>query len=83
MRDIHSFEPFWNEWYLVRPLGQGSYGTVYLAEKESFGEKYYSAIKHIPIPPRQSQADELLAEGIISSPEEARGYYVQMVNDLM
>ena len=83
MRDIHSFEPFWNEWYLVRPLGQGSYGTVYLAEKESFGEKYYSAIKHIPIPPKQSQADELLAEGVISSPEEARNYYIQMVNDLM
>lgn len=83
MREIHSFEPFWNEWYLVRPLGHGSYGTVYLAEKESFGEKYYSAIKHIPLPAKEEQIDELVSEGVISSAEQAWGYYTQMVDSLM
>lgn len=82
MRDIHSFEPFWNEWYLVRSLGQGSYGNVYLAQKENFGVKYYSAIKHIPLP-KDEQIDDLLSEGVISSPAEAKTYYDHMANSLM
>ena len=80
--DIHSFEPFWNEWYIVRTLGSGSYGTVYLAEKTSLGEKYYSAIKHIPIPDKNAQIDDLIDEGLISAPEEARSYYLKMVDSL-
>lgn len=83
MKDIHSFEPFWNEWYLLRPLGHGSYGTVYLAQKESFGEKFYSAIKYIPLPAKDEQIDDLLSEGVISSPSEAKEYYSHMVNSLM
>lgn len=78
MRDIHSFEPFWNEWYIIRELGKGSYGTVYLAQKESFGEKYYSAIKHIALPPREEDARALITEGTITDLDQARAYYEQM-----
>ena len=35
---------------IVRKLGSGGYGTVYLGEKEDLGKKYQTAIKHISIP---------------------------------
>ncbi len=82
MKDIHSFEPFWGEWYIKQVLGQGSYGTVYLAEKESYGEKYYSAIKHIPLPAKNEQVDDLVTEGLVTTVQDAQNYYAQMVNSL-
>lgn len=35
---------------IVRKLGSGGYGTVYLGEKEDLGKVYQTAIKHISIP---------------------------------
>lgn len=35
---------------IVRKLGSGGYGTVYLGEKEDLGKKYQTAIKHISMP---------------------------------
>lgn len=35
---------------IVKKLGSGGFGTVYLGEKEDLGKKYQTAIKHISIP---------------------------------
>lgn len=35
---------------IIRKLGSGGYGTVYLGEKEDLGKKYQTAIKHISMP---------------------------------
>lgn len=53
MGDIHSFEPFWGEWRVQDVLGRGAYGTVYKIEKRELGERYFAALKHIPIPAEQ------------------------------
>lgn len=79
MSDIHTFEPLWSEWYIVKRLGQGSFGTVYLAQKSEFGKKYYSAIKHIKIPVDDHAADELYSE----TDATRRQYYDDMLNILM
>lgn len=35
---------------IIKKLGSGGYGTVYLGEKEDLGKKYQTAIKHISMP---------------------------------
>lgn len=80
MPDIHTFEPLWEEWYVVeKPLGKGSFGTVYLAEKSELGRKYHSAIKHIKIPVDDGAGDEMSSESDITR----RQYYDGMLRALM
>lgn len=79
MADIHTFEPLWGEWYIVKRLGQGSFGTVYLAEKSELGKKYYSAIKHIKLPVDDHASDELYSE----TDETRQKYYDDMLHTLM
>lgn len=83
MADIHSFEPFWGAWRIVRPLGQGSYGKVYLVQRQDFGETYYAALKHLSIPADPQQTRELYADGLVSDDATARRYYTQMLNALI
>lgn len=83
MTDIHSFEPFWGTWRIVRALGQGSYGKVYLVQREDLGGVYYAALKHLSIPADPSQTRELYADGLVSSDEDIWKYYTQMLNTLI
>ena len=83
MADIHQYEPLWGEWYCLRPLGHGSYGTVYLARKEEMGQTYLSAIKHIPIPkddpaPGYGYHSQYIEDGL-----SAQEQYRQVLNDLL
>ncbi len=83
MTDIHSFEPFWGTWRIVRALGQGSYGKVYLVQREDLGGVYYAALKHLSIPADPSQTRELYSDGMVSSDEDLWQYYTQMLNTLI
>ena len=40
-----ALHPFWLEWMLDAPLGEGSYGKVYRIYHEILGERYYAALK--------------------------------------
>lgn len=79
MPDIHTFEPLWGEWYVVKQLGKGSFGTVYLAKKTELGKEYHSAIKHIKIPVDDHSADDLYSE----TDATRRQYYDEMLHTLM
>lgn len=52
MADIHSFEPIWENWRLVKRLGAGTFGEVWQAENVDpvTGLKQEAAVKHIIIP---------------------------------
>ena len=50
MSDAMSFSPLWGEWHIKELIGRGTFGAVYKAEKEEYGNTYTSAIKHISIP---------------------------------
>ena len=54
--------PGWESWQLTTLLGEGSYGSVYRAEKVVHGEKLSSAIKLIRIPDSEGQKIELIRE---------------------
>ena len=53
----------WDEWKVVRRIGQGSFGAVYEIERDLLGKKEKAALKHIRIPQNPSDVDELYSEG--------------------
>lgn len=47
MERIKKYEPLWGKWTAKRIIGEGSYGAVYEAESEMFGNKSSCAVKLI------------------------------------
>ena len=67
----------WEEWNIAEVIGEGSYGTVYRAERVSAGETEECAIKVIRLPDGETGEKEILRE--LGSPDRARAYYLDML----
>ena len=67
----------WEEWNIAEVIGEGSYGTVYRAERVSAGETAESAIKVIRLPDGETAEKEILRE--LGSPDRVRAYYLDML----
>lgn len=83
MPDIRDFEPLWGVWKIEEMLGKGSFGSVYKASRNDFGETYYTAVKHIPIPAGEESVRELRAEGMFTDRGSEQQYFQQVLNDLI
>ncbi len=82
MKDIHAFEPIWENWVIDEEIGRGSYGIVWKAHREDqFSHiRQYAAVKHISIPKEEGQGED----DIPFPSEEARSqYYRNMLNQLI
>ncbi|MCL1816537.1 MAG: hypothetical protein FWG43_02910, partial [Clostridiales bacterium] len=73
----------WPGWNLVKLLGSGTYGKVYLFKREEYGHAYYSAIKHITIPTDHNQVDALFAEGIATNEDTLKDYCTELLESFM
>ena len=73
---IKSFEPLWGSWYATEYLGGGSYGSVYKV-RHMLDENDFSAVKILPFPPSQSEADTLARRG--NTRKEIQEYYRKAV----
>lgn len=71
----------WPKWKTVEILGEGGFGKVYKAKRETFGQVEYSAIKVIQIPNNQSEIDEMTQSGV--SNEHIKQYYYKSVEGLL
>ena len=71
----------WPKWKTVEILGEGGFGKVYKAKRETFGQVEYSAIKVIQIPNNQSEIDEMTQSGV--SNEHIKQYYYKNVEGLL
>ena len=72
----------WPEWKIEgKPLGRGSYGTVYKAVRRDHNVESYAAIKVISIPSDQSEVDSLRSEGLDIN--ATRTYLQGVVNDFV
>lgn len=58
---------FDGKWRAVEKIGEGSFGTVYKAEKRQYGIVDYSAIKQILIPQSEKEFSILKSEGMTQS----------------
>ena len=54
----------WPEWTLVRPLGSGSYGSVFMARRTDAVGETEAAIKVIAIPRDEAERKQLRMEGM-------------------
>ena len=82
MKDIHAFEPIWENWVIDDEIGHGSYGTVWKAHREDqfCSVEQYAAVKHISIPKQEGQGED----DIPFPTEEAKSrYYRNMLNQLI
>lgn len=71
----------WKEWKIEKKIGEGTYGTVYLAKKETEAGVIRNAIKIIEIPGEAADMHQLLYE--FRKEEYVRMYYRQMVDDYL
>lgn len=71
----------WPKWQAVEVLGEGGFGKVYKAKRDSFGESMYSAIKVVRIPNNKTEVDEMTTSGL--SYNHIRDYYFKSVAGLV
>lgn len=70
-------------WTTVRPIGAGSFGTVYEIERDLFGKKEKSALKVISIPQNQGDVEDLYSNGYDDASVTAHfeGYLADIVRE--
>ena len=74
MTHLEIIQRVWPEWIITEKIGEGSFGQVFKAEKESFGIKQESAIKLVRIPSDESELNKVrLSFGL--DDEELRDYF--------
>ena len=71
----------WNDWSLKELIGEGSYGSVYLAERKTGDIITKSAIKIIEVPSSESEKHQLMKE--FRNEDSIRQYYKDLVNDCL
>ena len=67
-------------WTLTRPIGEGSYGKVFEAERVDFGETYRAAIKIIVIPRSKDEISSAVTEGMTL--ESVSEYFKSFVEEI-
>jgi serine/threonine protein kinase len=81
--DIYELEKngsLFDGWHVVRPIGEGGFGSVYEIEREEFGVKMRSALKVISIPKNRNDVSELMSEGM--DEQSASNYFREYVEEL-
>lgn len=71
----------WPEWQTVEIVGEGTFGTVYKAQKEVYGNISYAAIKVIEIPKNSQEIRDLQQSDMNEA--SIKKFYVDMIHNLM
>lgn len=69
----------WHEWTITEKVGQGSFGTVYKAERKIGSETFVSAIKIVEIPEDSSETETMRRE--LESELSVREYFRDIVDN--
>ncbi len=77
-----NLEQIWSDWHAEeKPIGKGSYGTVYKAVRQDNNLTSYSAVKVISIPQDPSEIDTLRSEGLDLN--QSKTYLKSVVDDFV
>ena len=71
----------WPEWQTVELVGEGTFGSVYKAKKEVYGNISYAAIKVIEIPKESREIRDLQQSNMDES--SIKAFYEDMIHNLM
>jgi serine/threonine-protein kinase len=78
---LSQHEPLWGSWYIDSFLGSGAFGSVYKIRQEDFGQTYYSALKVVSIPQRDTEIREMQSEGL--DEHSMRDFFYAFVKDII
>ncbi len=78
---MHRIKQVWPKWEGLEILGEGGFGTVYKAKKDSFAGEEFSAIKIIKIPHNPSEHNEMISSGFTN--DNIKEYYHKSVLNLV
>ena len=82
--DIHQFEPLWESWYIQKPIGSGSFGTVYMAqETDLVGYTDKCAVKHLSIPRDEAELESLKHELKLYSDQDIDSFLYDKVQSVV
>lgn len=73
--------PKYGDWTIIEELGSGSYGSVYLIEREDFGHVEQSALKVLSIPKNASDIQNLRNNGM--SDKAISEYYYSFAGEIV
>ncbi|MBQ9742340.1 MAG: protein kinase [Ruminococcus sp.] len=64
MSEMYDIQSIWNDWKIVRFIGEGSFGKVYEIVRSRFGIEEHCALKVISIPASQAEVQSLRNDGM-------------------
>ena len=76
-----SEEARWNDWKIVKKLGEGGFGTVYEIVRNRYSIEEHRALKVISIPADENDVKQVKAEGMSDS--DTKAYYRSLVNEFI
>lgn len=75
------YEPVFGAWTITDKIGHGTYGQVFVIEREDMGSVYKSALKAITIPQSESEIRSTMADGMTM--DEVTAYYKELVYSIV
>ena len=81
MTHLEVIQKVWSDWKVTEKIGEGSFGQVFKAEKESYGIKQESAIKVVRIPSDEAELNRIQS-GFGLNEEELKEYFYPEVEKL-
>lgn len=76
---MYDIERVWQDWHIVRLIGEGSFGKVYEIVRNKFNIEEHSALKVVTIPQSAAEVQSLKNEGMDHG--SMREYYMSLVED--
>ena len=81
LEEVKKLEPFWDGWIVTEMIGEGHYGETYKLEKEEYGIKTESVLKHIKIPGSQAMIKHQKSQGL--SDKEIYTFFKNVAENLL
>jgi hypothetical protein len=78
MTHLEVIQKVWPDWKVTEKIGEGSFGQVFKAEKESYGIKQESAIKVVRIPGDEAELEKVRASFGLDDDELKDYFYPQL-----
>ena len=75
------YEPLFGAWHITGQLGEGSGGSVFVIERQEWGQTYRSALKAITVPGSRGEIKNAMSDGMTK--EDIAAYYKAVAEEII
>lgn len=75
------YEPLFGAWHITKQLGEGSGGSVFVIERQEWGQTYRAALKAITVPGSRSEIKNAMSDGMTK--EDIAAYYKAVAEEII